>query len=101
MHFATYIFNANSHQLLVPTIMLHFARQPLLFCENSGGHFEADMRNEQGRWGEIRGGSEIFRCDPRMWTLGVGSTRQLLAMRQGRRIAPLIPPGYGEEAQDT
>ena len=34
MHFATYIFSANSHRDPVPTIILHFARQPLVLFEN-------------------------------------------------------------------
>ena len=34
MHFATYIFNANSHQGTTGTVILHFARQTLMFFEN-------------------------------------------------------------------
>ena len=34
MHFATYIFNANSYQDPSSTVILHFARQPLVFFEN-------------------------------------------------------------------
>ena len=34
MHFATCIFNANSHHDPSFPVMLHFARQPLVFFEN-------------------------------------------------------------------
>ena len=46
--------------------------------------------------GRLEGGQRSARCDLRIWNLGVDSTRQLLAIRQGRRIAPRISPGQEE-----
>ena len=45
MHFANDIFNANSYQVLFRTIILHFARQPLVLLEN---HKLAGFREEKG-----------------------------------------------------
>ena len=57
MHFATYIFNARTYQDQSGTIILHFARQPLVFFENHKNQvlasFGAAGRNARGRWGEI------------------------------------------------
>ena len=59
MHFAAYIFNANSHQDPSRTVILHFARQPLVFFENHKNqvdvHFGLAGRNARGRWGRYEG----------------------------------------------
>ena len=49
MHFANDIFDANSYQDLFRTVILHFARQTLVFFENSqAGRIEA--REGFGDW---------------------------------------------------
>ena len=46
MHFANDIFDANSYQDLFRTVILHFARQTLVFFEN---HKLAGFRQDRGR----------------------------------------------------
>ena len=65
MHFANVIFNANSYQVLFRTVILHFARQTLVFFEN---HKLAGFRPDRGR---IEGGDEAeYRPDTRGTAVG-------------------------------
>ena len=92
MHFANDIFNARTYQDLSPTIILHFARQPLVFFENHKIRWVVLLGRPGGMRGAAGGdmrGSEICKMRSDDVAFALGLTCHLLAMRQGRRIQSL------------
>ena len=92
MQFATYIFNARTHHDPSPTVILHFARQPLVFFENHKINRVVDLRRPCGMHGAAGGdmrGSEICKMWSENTDLWFGFDTPALAIRQGRRIQSL------------
>ena len=101
MRFATYIFDAKSHQDPALTVFLHFARPvpsemkshkispPCQMGRNSGMRGGAGGRLDGG----LRSADLRLQVESEVVDLCFGFDTPALAIRQGRRIAPRIPPG--------
>ena len=101
MRFATYIFDAKSHQVLALTSFLHFARpvpsemkitkiDPRMVLGRPGG-------TRRGAGGDMRG-SEICKFEICVMDSGFGFDTPCLGFRPraADSIAPRIPPGRDE-----
>ena len=92
VHFAACIFDAKTYQGQALTVMLHLARQLLLFFENHKISpwrifgWPGGMRRAGG--GRYEGGLRYLKD---LWC-GFGTPAPCL--RQGRRIATRTPPGW-------